>query len=194
MNGEERRKQIAMCIGAEPVSAAHLAEKFGVSRQVIVQDVALLRAEGREIVATNRGYILPRARARRVFKARHSTNRGYVAGQKRRCERVFKVRHSDADTESELFAVVDEGGCVENVFVHHKVYGTLTAPMGIDSRLKTREFIQKIASGKSALLKNVTSGYHYHTVSAESEEVLDGIEAKLRALVFLVEKNPGSGN
>ncbi len=173
MNGEERRRQIAMCIGAEPVSAAHLAEKFGVSRQVIVQDVALLRAEGAEIL---------------------STNRGYVAGQKRRCERVFKVRHSDADTESELFAVVDEGGCVENVFVHHKVYGTLTALMGIDSRLKTREFIQKIASGKSALLKNVTSGYHYHTVSAESEEVLDGIEAKLRALGFLVEKNPGSGN
>ena len=88
-----------------------------------------------------------------------------------------------------MFCVADEGGCVENVFVHHKVYGTISAPMGIDSRSKAREFMRKIESGKSALLKNVTSGYHYHTVSAESEEVLDVIENKLRALGFLVEKN-----
>ena len=75
MTGEERRRKIAEMLGENPLSATKLAEKFGVSRQVIVQDVALLRAEGREIVATNRGYILPRARARRVFKARHSDAR-----------------------------------------------------------------------------------------------------------------------
>ena len=169
MNGEQRRKIIAETVGKEPVSASALAETFGVSRQVIVQDIAILRAEGTKIL---------------------STNRGYVAGEKTGKERVFKVRHSDAETESELFAVVDEGGCVENVFVHHKVYGTLSADMGIDSRLKARRFMQKIHSGKSALLKNVTSGYHYHTVRAESEEVLDIIEEKLRSLGFLVEKNP----
>lgn len=168
MNGEERRRQIAATIGADPVTATALAERFGVSRQVIVQDVAILRAEGAAIV---------------------STNRGYVAAGGVRCKRVFKVRHSDADTEAELFCVADEGGCVENVFVHHKVYGTISAPMGIDSRSKAREFMRKIESGKSALLKNVTSGYHYHTVSAESEEVLDVIENKLRTLGFLVEKN-----
>lgn len=168
MNGEERRREIAGLLKGEPVSATSLAEKFGVSRQVIVQDIALLRAEGEKII---------------------STNRGYIAGSRTRHTRVFKVRHSDADTEQELFCVVDEGGCVEDVFVHHKVYGTLRADMGIDSRLKARAFIQKIACGKSTLLKNVTSGYHYHTVSAESEEVLDVIERKLRAFGFLVEKS-----
>ena len=167
MKGEERRREILQNIGRQPCTAGALAEKFGVSRQVIVQDVALLRAEGTDIL---------------------STHRGYVAGRKGVHTRVFKVRHSDEDTERELFAVADEGGCVENVFVHHKVYGTLTAYMGIDSRFKARKFMEKIKSGKSALLKNVTSGYHYHTVSAESEEVLDAIEGKLRALGFLVER------
>ena len=167
MNGEERRREIAARMGAQPVSATSLAEKFGVSRQVIVQDIALLRTEGEKII---------------------STNRGYIAGTDAKRTRVFKVRHSDADTQAELFAVVDEGGCVENVFVHHKVYGTLSAEMGIDSRVKALAFIEKIASGKSTLLKNVTSGYHYHTVGAESEEVLDAIERKLGALGFLVER------
>ena len=167
MAGEERRAKIKERLGKTPVTASALAKELGVSRQVIVQDVALLRAEGTDIL---------------------STHRGYVAGRKGARVRIFKVRHSDEDTESELFAVADEGGCVENVFVHHKVYGTLTAYMGIDSRLKARKFMEKIKSGKSALLKNVTSGYHYHTVSAESEEVLDAIEGKLRALGFLVER------
>ena len=167
MNGEERRRRIAACMSGTPVSATELAAMFGVSRQVIVQDVALLRAEGEKIL---------------------STNRGYIVGGTERHTRVFKVRHSDEDTQKELFAVADEGGCVEDVFVHHKVYGTLRAPMGIDSRLKARRFMEKIESGRSALLKNVTSDYHYHTVSAESEAVLDLVEEKLRDLGFLVPK------
>lgn len=166
MNGEERRKKIAETIGCEPVSATKLAEAFGVSRQVIVQDVALLRAEGADIL---------------------STNRGYVASKNRRYARVFKVRHSDAQTEEELYLIVDAGGRVDDVFVHHKAYGTISAEMNIDSRAKARAFMQTIACGKSALLKNITSDYHYHTVTAESEETLDAIGRELRAKGFLVE-------
>ncbi len=168
MNGEERRKQIAAAVGAQPVTASALAERLGVSRQVIVQDVALLRAEGANIL---------------------STNRGYVSEGEKRCTRVFQVRHSDADTERELFCIADEGGRVEDVSVRHTVYGTLSARMDIGSRSQAHAFLQRIEGGGSALLKNVTSGIHFHTVSAESEKVLDEIEGKLRALGFLVEKS-----
>ena len=163
MKGEERRREILQNIGWQPCTAGALAEKFGVSRQVIVQDVALLRAEGKEIVATNRGYILPRARAQRVFKA----------------------RHSDGETREELYLIVDAGGRVEDVFVWHKVYGKIVAPMGISSRRDVEEFIKKLESGVSVPLKNITGDYHYHTISADSEAVLDEIGRLLEARGFL---------
>lgn len=168
MTGEERRKEISRLLGEKPLAAAKIAQMFGVSRQVVVQDVALLRAEGKDILSTNRGYVLP---------------------GKKVCSRTFKVRHSDGETREELCLITDRGGCVENVFVHHKVYGTITAPMGIDSRSKADAFMADIARGKSDFLKNITSDYHYHTVTAESEEVLDGIEAELARRGFLIPRN-----
>ena len=166
MAGEERRAKIKARLSEKPISASALAREMGVSRQVIVQDVALLRAEGAEIVATNRGYVLPATRI----------------------SRVFKVRHTDEQVCEELYLVADMGGCVEDVYVWHKVYGKISAPMGIDSRRKADEFVQKLASGVSVPLKNITGGYHYHTVSADSEQVLDAIEQKLTERGFFVSR------
>ena len=164
MVGEERRQKVLAALGETPLPAGKLAERFGCSRQVIVQDIALLRAEGKEIIATNRGYILA--------GGRH--------------ERVFKVRHSDAQVLEELQLIVDAGGRVEDVYVWHKVYGKVRAEMGIASRRDADAFMEKIRSGVSAPLKNITGGYHYHTVTAESEAALDAIEAELRARGFFV--------
>lgn len=122
MTGEERRKKIAVMLGRTPLSATKLADELGVSRQVIVQDIALLRAEGSQIIATNRGYI--------------------VAG-KPRAERVFKACHTDEQTREELYLIVDAGGCVEDVYVWHKVYGKICAQMNIDSRRKADEFCRR---------------------------------------------------
>lgn len=166
MNGETRRKEIvARLTGASaPVSASKLAEEFGVSRQVIVQDVALIRASGYSIASLARGYVLE------------------VSNQ---IQRVFKVQHSDEDVEKELNLIVDAGGIVEDVFIFHKFYGTIRAKMDIRSRYHVKQFLDDIASGKSSLLKNVTSGYHYHTVLADSEETLDLIERNLKEQGFL---------
>ena len=60
-------------------------------------------------------------------------------------------------------------------------------PLKISSRRKIREFMTDIAMGKSSPLKNITSDYHYHTIEAESEEVLDLIEEQLREKGYLVE-------
>lgn len=166
MNGETRRNEILSRLSQEkvPISASAFAEMFGVSRQVIVQDIALLRATGSPIISLARGYVLEKSTS---------------------FSRVFKVNHADEDVENELNLIVDAGGTVEDVFVYHKVYGTVRAPMGIKNRLQVKSFLENIASGKSSLLKNVTSGYHYHTVSADGDETLDVIEKHLKESGFL---------
>ena len=168
MTGSDRRQEILKNIkeSDRPVSGSKLAKYYDVSRQVIVQDIALLRASGYDIISTNRGYVLE----------------GQTCA-----ERVFKVRHTDEQLETELCTIVDLGGQVKNVMVNHKVYGHIEAELGITSRRKVKEFLADIESGKSTPLKNITSDYHYHTVTADSEETLGLIEEELRKLGFLVE-------
>lgn len=151
MTGSERRAGIIRQIqkSSKPMSGSELAKSYNVSRQVIVQDIALIRANGYDIISTNRGYILNIPRS---------------------VSRVFKVQHTDEELTDELYAIVDLGGCVENVMVNHKVYGHIEANLNISSRRKVYEFMNDIKSGKSSPLKNITSNYHYHTVSADSEE------------------------
>lgn len=168
MTGSDRRQEILKNIkeSDRPVSGSKLAKDYDVSRQVIVQDIALLRASGYDVISTNRGYVLE----------------GQTCA-----ERVLKVRHTDEQLETELCTIVDLGGQVKNVMVNHKVYGHIEAELGITSRRKVKEFLADIESGKSTPLKNITSDYHYHTVTADSEETLGMIEEELRKLGFLVE-------
>ena len=93
--------------------------------------------------------------------------------------------HADEDVEKELTTIVDLGGTIVDVFVYHKVYGVLRADMNIKSRMDIRRYMEEIATGKSSLLKNVTSGYHYHTIRAESKEILDIIQEELQKAGFL---------
>ncbi len=147
-----------------PISATALAKELGVSRQVIVQDVALLRASGTEIQPLARGYMLP---------------------QKEQLQRTFKLIHSDDEVETELNLIVDRGGVVEDVFVFHRTYGIIRGKMDIHTRLDVQHFLQDLAAGRSDLLKNVTSGYHYHTVSAKDSATLDVIEQALEEAGFI---------
>lgn len=166
MTGKERRESIIKIIsGKSPVSGGSLSKTLNVSRQIIVSDIALLRAEGYDIISTNRGYLL-----------------NSPAG----CTLVIKVNHTDEQTEDELNTIVDLGGTVINVFVNHKVYGTISADLNIRSRRNVSEFINNIKSGKSTPLKNITSNYHYHTISAENENILKIITEELNKKGYLV--------
>ena len=167
MNGKERREQILKILknSDKPISGTKLAEQFQVSRQVIVQDMALIRANGVEIVSTNRGYVIEQA--------------------KKQVGRVFKVIHTDEQVEEELNLFVDHGCRVEDVFVFHKVYGVIKAAMNIKSRRDVKQYLKEIASGKSTNLKNLTSNYHYHTIVAEDEQTLDLIQEELCQRGFL---------
>lgn len=166
--GETRRLNIMRMLADStgPLSGTELARAFGVSRQVIVQDIALIRAEGNDVISTNRGYI---------FTAPHTVSR------------IFKVHHTDADLENELCGIVDLGGKVINVMVNHRIYGHIEAELNISSRRQVENFMEDIRSGKSSPLKNITSDYHYHKVEAESEEILDMIQDMLKRRGFLIE-------
>ncbi|MCR4651433.1 MAG: transcription repressor NadR [Lachnospiraceae bacterium] len=168
MTGEERRKRIlGILMDAEhPVSGDYLASELKVSRQVIVQDIALLRANQVRIYSTNRGYMV---------------EKGNDAG----AIRVFKVYHTDEETADEMNLIVDMGGRLEDVFVYHKMYGIMRGNLNVRSRFEVQKYIDELKTGKSTLLKNITGGYHYHTVAADSEEILDLIEAELGRRGFL---------
>ena len=168
MTGQERRNQIIHIIQntTRPLSATRLAENFNVSRQVIVQDIALIRASGYDIISTNRGYLLL---------------------QQSEASRVIKVSHTDEQMEEELNSIVDLGARVINVMVNHNVYGHIEAPLSISSRKDVQVFIKKLKDSQSSPLKNTTSGYHYHTISADDEATLDEVEQVLKDKGFLIE-------
>lgn len=169
--GVQRRKKILelMKNSDKPLSGGALGKATGVSRQAVVQDIALLRTEGYPIVATARGYII----------------------EKSNCiTRLFKLCHTNEETEEELNIIVDLGGKVLDVIVNHRAYGKISAPLNICSRRDVQVFVQQIRSGKSVPLLNVTSGYHFHHISADSEEILDEIEENLSKRGFLSEFMP----
>ena len=167
MKAEERRKEIVnlMLREQKPISGSQLSEEFGVSRQSIVQDISALKAEGYEILSTHNGYIMQKTPLQ---------------------ERVFKVFHTKEQTELELNTIVDFGGTVADVFVWHKVYGKVVAPLNICARHHVQQFLEGVRTGKSTELMNITGGYHYHTVRAESEEVLNQIEQALKQQNLIV--------
>lgn len=166
MKADQRRKEIAsyMMSAQNAVPGGKLSEKFGVSRQIIVQDISALKEAGYEILSTHSGYVMQTTP---------------------HCERVFKLFHTKDQTEDELNTIIDFGGIVADVFVWHKVYGKMTAPLNISSRLHIAQFLEGVRTGKSSELMNITGGYHYHTVKADSEDVLNRIESALQEKGFI---------
>ena len=152
MEAVERRRAIAQRLAQAdgPVSAAALAKAFSVSRQIIVGDVALLRAGGMEIFATPRGYILP--------------------GEPAALTRTVACVHSGGEMARELEIMVDQGCQVVDVVVEHPVYGQLTGQLHLSSRYEVQEFIRSVSENQAKLLSDLTGGIHLHTLRCPSEE------------------------
>lgn len=168
MKANERRSEILSLIAnsQHPVTANFLSGKYSVSRQVIVQDVAILRAQGYGVISTNRGYVL---------------------GGEINAERVFKCRHTLQELIPESEIIISRGGCIQDIFVNHRVYGKISARLELSTMRHAEELYRSLVSGASRPLMSVTDGYHYHTVSAPDEGVLDDIEKALRAAGYLIE-------
>ena len=164
-----RRQAIArrLADSERPVSAGALAREFSVSRQIIVGDVALLRAGGLDISATPRGYMVQRSPA------------GLV--------RRVAVRHDGADMEAELNAMVDQGCTVLDVIVEHPIYGQLTGPLQLASRYDVGQFIARCRQAEALPLSQLTEGIHLHTLSCPDQAAYDRVCQSLSRLGFLLE-------
>ena len=172
MDARERRRAIMGVLegATEPVSGSALAREVGVSRQIVVQDIALLRA---------------RASAAGI---RDIAQKGPSSPAVP--TRLVKVRHSVEQAGDELTSIVDVGGAVLNVIVNHRVYGKITADLDIRNRRDVERYLHDIESGKSFPLLTVTSGYHFHRIAAEDEQTLDEIEAMLKEKGYLADLMP----
>ena len=172
MKKNERRKEIIGILANEKKAVAgdRLSELLFVSRQIIVQDISALREEGYDIASTHQGYLL----------------RAGKDNMPVRSERVFEVRHTSEQTEDELSTIVNNGGTVVDVFIKHGIYGKIAAKLNIFSERAIAQFVGSINSGKSTELMHITEGHHYHTVAADTKEILDKIEEALEEKGYLV--------
>lgn len=170
-----------------PVSGGQLANTLNVSRQIIVQDIALLREAGASIVATTKGYVLADAAQTAAQNATQTMaqNAEQPAVHLDEPARTFKLHHEVEQTRDELQTIIALGGRVHNVSISHRAYGRITAPLEIADQADIERFINDIESGKSSPLSTATSGYHYHLVSAPSNEALEAIGRALADKGFL---------
>lgn len=171
IDGSTRRQAIIEYLENKttPTNGTELARQFNVSRQVIVQDIALLRAENRNILSTNKGYVL--------FHPQEKT--GHTA--------VIMVRHNAEETLEEMRSIVDFGGSMLDVFVDHDLYGQIRADLVINDLQDAEEFCEKMRRSTSRPLKVLTDECHYHTIVAPSEKALQMIKKDLREKGMLLE-------
>ncbi|MBO0440742.1 transcription repressor NadR [Candidatus Enterococcus ikei] len=163
MDGVKRRETILLELEAtkKPISASRFAKEFKVSRQIVVGDVALLRAAGYEIIATARGYLLESEKDKQ----------GII--------RKIACQHTPDQTEAELLTIVSLGGEIIDVVVEHPIYGELTGGLHIRTEKDVKEFVKAYEKSRASLLSELTSGIHLHTIRCENEEILKKIKIEL---------------
>lgn len=169
MNGETRRNCILKKLfhTTQPISASKIAKEMGVSRQIIVGDIALLRAQGHEINATPLGYIMYDDTERFVAKV--------------------VVNHTYNQTDTELKGLIEMGIYVLDISIEHPVYGDITKQLNLRSEHDVQQFVKEITQGDALLLSSLTQGIHIHTLSCENKQhYLDALDY-LRNHQLLVE-------
>ncbi len=173
MSSEIRRNQIRDILRNRfsPLSAAELAKKLNVTRQTIVGDIALLRAQGADIIATPAGYLFASNMAKGSM-----------------LERQIACCHTPSELENELFTVVDNGGEILDVIVEHPIYGQITGRLDIKSRFDAARFIDSICKQNALLLSQLTEGIHLHTIRCKDEPAFERILSALSAKGLLLSK------
>lgn len=157
--GEERRNLLLDILSKadKPITGGELASTTNVSRQVIVQDVSLLKAKNYPILATSQGYVF--------LNNQHD--------QTKLVERIIACKHAPERTKEELSILVDHGVVVKDVIVEHQVYGELTASIMVGNRNDVNEFVKKINRYNASYLSQLTGGLHLHTLQADSLDKID---------------------
>lgn len=168
MNSIERRDDIVKLLldSFSPIKGIDIAERYNVTRQVIVRDIAILRAKGINIMATPDGYIVNR-------------NDGKV-------KKIIAVNHKECEMFEEMSTVIKYGGTIEDVIVEHPLYGEIKGVLMVKNLNELNKFINKYKNQKGRLLSVLTNGVHLHTIAADTNEDIEAIIAELKAKNFLV--------
>ena len=169
MNAKERRETILDILikTTNPISGSHLSKTLEVSRQVIVGDIALLRASGIDIISTPKGYLINEVLNNHIIK-------------------TIACKHSKHCIEDELNLIVDEGATILNVIVEHSVYGQLTGDLHISSRRDVKEFIKKLQNDTVNPLSQLTDGIHLHTIKCDDENILNNVLETLKQKGYIL--------
>ncbi|WP_160693188.1 transcription repressor NadR [Clostridium sp. C2-6-12] len=168
MKSIDRRDNILKLLleSSEPIKGSHIAKEYSVTRQIIVKDIAILRAEGKNIIATPDGYI--------------------INNNENRVKAIIAVTHSEEEMFDEMNIVIKYGGIIEDVVVEHPLYGEIRGMLMIKNYNELNKFIQKYKEQRAKLLSVLTNGVHLHTIAAENQENLDSIILELKELNFIV--------
>lgn len=171
LDGDQRRAEIIRMLESSqnPISGTELARRLKVSRQVIVQDIALLRAINKNILSTNKGYLL--------FEP------GREAGESKK---TVCVRHTTEQVLDEFYTIVDLGGKILDVVVEHELYGQIAVDLIIASRQDADEFYRKMQNNRVKPLKELTEDIHYHTIVAKDNVSIERIENALKEKGYLL--------
>lgn len=171
MDANNRRQAILKVLQGEnqAISASSFAKQFAVSRQIVVGDVAILRASGENIVATPRGYILQN----KDINKKQAT---------------LVLMHNEEQMKDELYTFVDVGIEVVDVIVEHAIYGQIQANLALNSRYEVDRFLKKVETNKAKPLSDLTNGIHLHTILYDDEEQLKQVKAELKTKGYLYEK------
>lgn len=173
MKAKDRRQEILVMLkkSEKTLSASYLAEEFGVSRQIIVGDIAILRASQADIISTPRGYQMNQTLASSDYIGR------------------IVCHHSIEETEEELEIIISNGGIISTVEVEHPIYGMLVASLNIKTKADILDFINKVNHEQAELLSSLTNGLHSHLISCSSQEKFDIIKKELAQKHILYENN-----
>ncbi len=168
MERKERLKKILEILSTQKknVSGSALAKATGVTRQIIVQDVALLKSKGYDIISTARGYVLKSTPPRRTF--------------------LVAVRHTNEMIRKELECVVKNGGEVIDVIVRHPIYGEIRKTLNIKNMNDVERFMADLHTSNASPLLSLSNGVHMHTIGTDSEENVMKIRGCLKKLGILI--------
>lgn len=147
-----------------PIKAGTLAKQFEVSRQTIVGDIALLRAQGEPII---------------------STSRGYEYAKNHRFEEIIVCRHFPDQAEREMELIVKEQVTIKDVMIDHPLYGQLVGQIRVQNSNDVKQFMQHVREAKGHLLSELTDGIHSHTLAADKMENIEKAKEQLKKVGIL---------
>ena len=171
MNSLERREDIVKSLinNNKPLKGTVMADKYGVTRQIIVKDIAILRAKGNKIIATPDGYI--------------------IGKEDNRIKQIIAVTHDESKLNEELNIVVKYGGIIEDVIVEHPLYGEIKGMLMIKNLNDLEKFLMNYKNSDAKLLSLLTKGIHIHTISADTENNMQLILNELNEKGFIIEES-----